>query len=882
MFNRITALGLSIALCSSVTINPVVWAVAQQSAYGVPIIHTTISQNTSQIELSLGKAQIVRLSAPASRVSISNPEVVGLVMLSPTEVELIGKAIGVANLLVWGENSGQNYTSIDLSVHRDVSTLARKIQMIDPGINVLPVAAEDSVILTGMAETMEKAQLAYDLAKAFFSGKEVQQDAGISSNSPGSASTGNVSTKIINLIRVEGQPMTKADMVQEQLKAIDPHIKLDVVPGYGGKEKAILTGRVRNTSEVSKAVNLASVFYGTPGIKVLTGPGGNLVKEGKEATGGSFSARDSSGGGLIGNMAGNVLHGSIVTDTSGNVISMLEVEERPQVKCSIKFLEVRKDTGIDFTGAALAAGNTVKAATYAGSFGQSTVTGLFGQVNGANGAQVGYTSGRDFAAFLNGLITENKAKTLAEPTITSLSGEPSSFLAGGEFPIPVIGANGSVSVIFKEFGVRLNILPTVTERGTIHMQISPEVSSLDPTAGIKLNGLVVPGLRTRRSQTVLEMKNGDNFILSGLYNDTVNDLIGKTPLLGQLPIIGALFSSRQFQRSESEMVIVIHPEIQDQMNLSNVMPQSNTTAISQGDSVKQTIKLDPKTLYQQLQLAEKSMSKTQNKAIVEVTTPTSSTAKPQKDPQVMIQAMEKAVQPSTNPNAEVAVKASQNAPEKGNGPKPQPQSANSESGPVAMMAQSPALLSQAQDSTSALETQKTELAKLIQSLNESLPFEKPAQAQPTSEAPKKALPRVSKKPTVIKASLKANPIAPPVKKPSDTIKPKEAIKPKSEKPSDATKSAVKPKEAANPKSEKPKEASKLKSDKPKETAKTEKSSDAANKLKKTTKAAHKPSKAKVASQAKVHARAQAKKLAQSRLRDLQKQVVAQLLSWTGF
>src|SRR5262249_55095459 len=139
-----------------------------KSAPPNPTLKTAISQNATNVELTLGKAKIIHLNMPASRVSISDPEVVGLVLLSPTEVQLVGKSIGVANMLVWSEQSGQNYLTIDLSVHRDVSTLANKIQMIDPGINILPVAAEDSVILTGVAESVEKAQLAYDLAKAFF------------------------------------------------------------------------------------------------------------------------------------------------------------------------------------------------------------------------------------------------------------------------------------------------------------------------------------------------------------------------------------------------------------------------------------------------------------------------------------------------------------------------------------------------------------------------------------------------------------------------------------------------------------------------------------------------------------------------------------------
>ncbi len=593
MKTKLMALALTMALCNSSTLAPLALAAATKAPQS-PVIRSTISQNTTQLELTMGKAQVIRLSSPASRVSISDPQVVGVVLISPTEVELIGKAVGVANLLIWNENSGSNYTTIDLSVHRDVSTLANKIQMIDPGINILPVAAEDSVILTGVAESQDKAQLAYDLAKAFFSEDRAGQGQAneVSSNSPGSALQAQSSTKIINLIRVMGQPTTKAEMVQEQLKNIDPNIKLSIVPGFGGKEKAILMGRVKNSSAVSKAINLAGVFYGTPGIKILAGQGGNLVKE---EGGSSSSSNDSSftagsGGDLVSNFAGNILHGSIMTDASGNVVSMLEVEERPQIKCTIKFLEVQKTNVNNYTISHFLAGETARFASYQGGLGQGVVAGtttnvlfttiesFFNQVNGANNATLGIRYGGDFSSVLNGLVSNGVAKVLAEPTLTSISGEPASFLAGGEFPIPLINSTGGVSIIFKEFGIRLNMLATVTDRGTVHMQVSPEVSALDANSSVNISGFRVPGLSTRRSQSVLEMNNGDYFVLSGLYNDSSTRNLIKTPLLGQLPILGTLFRSKAFQEAKTEIVIVVHPEIQSQMNLSAVESRRDANA----------------------------------------------------------------------------------------------------------------------------------------------------------------------------------------------------------------------------------------------------------------------------------------------------------------
>src|SRR5207253_602972 len=132
---------------------------------------------------------------------------------------------------------------------------------------------------------------------------------------------------------------------------------------------------------------------------------------------------------------------------------------------------------------------------------------------------------------------------------------------------------------------------------TIHMQVSPEVSSLDPSAGISVSGFVVPGLRSRRSQTVLEMKNGDNFVLSGLYNDDMTDDSFKTPLLGQIPILGALFRSQQYQRNQTEMIIVIHPEIQNDLNdMSATKAASVPVTPITASEIQQTAQMTPEQL----------------------------------------------------------------------------------------------------------------------------------------------------------------------------------------------------------------------------------------------------------------------------------------------
>lgn len=154
----------------------------------------------------------------------------------------------------------------------------------------------------------------------------------------------------------------------------------------------------------------------------------------------------------------------------------------------------------------------------------------------------------------NGLVT-----TLAEPTLSALSGETASFLAGGEFPIPISQSLGAISVEYKQFGVGLAFTPTVLENGRISMRVRPEVSELSTEGSIRLNGFQVPALTTRRAETTVELGSGQSFMIAGLLKNTSNNAYDRTPWIGSVPILGALFRSNNFRRSETELVIVITP-----------------------------------------------------------------------------------------------------------------------------------------------------------------------------------------------------------------------------------------------------------------------------------------------------------------------------------
>lgn len=183
----------------------------------------------------------------------------------------------------------------------------------------------------------------------------------------------------------------------------------------------------------------------------------------------------------------------------------------------------------------------------------------FAALAGTTLGLAGRLFGSDFISTLQLYENSGQVVTLAEPNLTALSGETASFLAGGEIPIPQSQGLGAVSVEFKEYGVSLAFTPTVISGGRIALRVRPEVSQLSDAGSVKLNGFTIPGLTTRRAETTVELGSGQSFVIGGLLENNHNNSVSKAPVLGNIPILGALFRSNSFQKSESELVIVVTP-----------------------------------------------------------------------------------------------------------------------------------------------------------------------------------------------------------------------------------------------------------------------------------------------------------------------------------
>lgn len=207
-----------------------------------------------------------------------------------------------------------------------------------------------------------------------------------------------------------------------------------------------------------------------------------------------------------------------------------------------------------------------------GTFGTPDSPGGFNVTPGATSlAFAGKLFGLDILSTLDLAENDGLVTILAEPNLTALSGETASFLAGGEFPIPVSQALGSVTIEYKQFGVGLAFTPIVLADGRISMRVRPEVSELSNEGSIRLNGFEVPALTTRRAETTVELGSGQSFMIAGLLRNANTNSVDKAPFLGDLPILGALFRSTNYRRAETELVIVVTPYL--------VRPVSNQIAL---------------------------------------------------------------------------------------------------------------------------------------------------------------------------------------------------------------------------------------------------------------------------------------------------------------
>jgi pilus assembly protein CpaC len=190
--------------------------------------------------------------------------------------------------------------------------------------------------------------------------------------------------------------------------------------------------------------------------------------------------------------------------------------------------------------------------------------GLFDYRGGiAAGVQFGGSiGGLEFGVLLEALEAKGMVRTLAEPNLTALSGQEAKFLAGGEFPVPGESDSGGITIEYRPFGVEMNFTPVVVDKDIINLTINAAVSSLDTANGFDPgNGAVIPAFKRRETSTTVEMRDGESFAIAGLLQDDFRDANSQIPWIGDLPVLGALFRSSEYQRAQTELVIIVTPHL---------------------------------------------------------------------------------------------------------------------------------------------------------------------------------------------------------------------------------------------------------------------------------------------------------------------------------
>lgn len=283
--------------------------------------------------------------------------------------------------------------------------------------------------------------------------------------------------------------------------------------------------------------------------------------------------------GLLSDPASSARASQIARAYAGeNVINLMGMGSSQQVMLEVRFAEIDRTIGerLGVSGVGLSGGGDFNFVT--GGTARQTIDGTTGLVVPGLGAVTdtfgiishAFSLGDlDIDATLDMLEQRGLSKTLAEPTLIALSGEPAYFLAGGEFPIPVAtnsfggtsNTNGALSVEFKSFGVSLSFTPTVLGNDVVSLIVEPEVSSIDPTTTVSINGISIPGLQTRRAHTTVELRDGESFAIAGLIREDFKTTVRQIPILGSLPIIGTLFRSSSFQQGQTELLIVVTPRL---------------------------------------------------------------------------------------------------------------------------------------------------------------------------------------------------------------------------------------------------------------------------------------------------------------------------------
>ena len=450
--------------------------------------------------LSIQTGHSVLLNAAGlTRIAVGDGRIAGVVPVGTSQLVVNGKSAGHTTIFVW---MGKTRTTYEVTVtEQSFDDIAKVLRAAinEPGVQV--VAFNSNLIVRGSVADAAAFSRLTDVLDRF---KGVKFSGG-----------GGGGGQLVNAVTVT-KPLGN---IQDEIAAIPGTHGLRV--DADSKGNVILSGNVRDQAESQQVLDK---------IKGLAGP---------------FLAAD------------------------GKVINRLTLDQLSQVDVKVYVLEVDK-TAQSSLGLRLNTGINTSVQSANGSTSQSFQLSASPSLTGVESPRV--TQGNPFqigpfarisllAPTLDLLLQEGHAKLLSSPNLVAQPGEEATFLVGGEIPIPVSNGLGTISVSYKEFGVKLNVTPTILGNGSVEAKITPEISDLDFADGVTLNGFTIPALKTSKISTDVITRDGESIVMGGLLRRQESKNVQKFPLLGDIPILGQLFRSTTYQKNDSDVIFVMTPTI---------------------------------------------------------------------------------------------------------------------------------------------------------------------------------------------------------------------------------------------------------------------------------------------------------------------------------
>jgi len=257
-----------------------------------------------------------------------------------------------------------------------------------------------------------------------------------------------------------------------------------------------------------------------------------------------------------------------------------------QVQLQVRVAEVSRNRVRDLGTSYAYQGGSSGVYANSGSFSSSLSNVANGVLSGSLSSALNlFVMGGNTLSMIRALQTQGVLRELAEPNLIAMDGQQASFLAGGEFPIPIVqgGSDKStVTVVFKEYGVRLNFKPTIIDEDHIRLELEPEVSTIDFSNGVKFDGFLIPALKTRRAKTGVELRDGQSFALAGLLDNSETKSLSKVPVLGDVPVLGSLFRSKSFQKNETELIFIVTAQLVKPMNRDDLPQMHGVDGLKSG------------------------------------------------------------------------------------------------------------------------------------------------------------------------------------------------------------------------------------------------------------------------------------------------------------